>query len=89
MKAYVQKLLVFLKSTFSEPDGTGSASRVLAGASVISTILWVTYLVIKNGALPDLGGASLFLTSSFSGYAANQVTRMKKRDGDGDKKDGQ
>ena len=85
MKALLQKLLAFLKSTFSEPDGSGSASRVLAGTSVVSVLGWVTYLVIKNGTLPDLSGASLFLSASFSGYAANQITRWRGRTDD-DKK---
>lgn len=75
-----ERLLSFLKSTFSEPDGTGSASRVLAGASVTSVLSWVTYVVIKNGALPDLSGAALFLSASFSGYAVNQARRAFDKD---------
>lgn len=74
------KLLAFIKSTFSEPDGTGSASRVLAGTSVTAVLAWTTYVVIKNGALPDLSGAALFLSASFSGYAANQIRRAMDKD---------
>lgn len=74
------KILSFVKSTFSESDGTGSASRVLAGTSVTAVLTWVTYVVIKNGALPDLSGAALFLSAGFSGYAANQMRRAMSKD---------
>jgi hypothetical protein len=76
----LQKLLAFIKSTFSEPDGTGSASRVLGGAEVASTIVWVSYLVIRTHVLPDLTSASLFVGSGFSGYAANKVAGAFKKD---------
>lgn len=75
-----EKFLAFLNSMLSEKDGTVSASRCLAGTSVISVIFWVTYVTIKSGVLPDLTGASLFLTSGFSGYAVNQFSRIGKRD---------
>lgn len=76
-----ERILKFLKSTFSEVDGTASASRVLAGSTVMCTLIWVSYLVITNHSLPDLSGASLFVTSGFSGYGVNQVSRCFKKDG--------
>jgi hypothetical protein len=75
-----EKFFGFIKSAFSEPDGSGSSSRLLAGACVVALIVWVSYLVFKNHAMPDLGGAALFLTASFSGYAVNQLSRMNKAD---------
>jgi hypothetical protein len=45
----------------------------------------VSYVTFKNGVLPDLTGASLFLTAGFSGYAANQFTRWHDHDGGDDK----
>ena len=75
-----EKILAALKSMLSEKDGSVSASRCLAGASVGSVLLWVSYVVLKSGTLPDLGGASLFLTAGFSGYAVNQVSRMNRHD---------
>ena len=81
-----QKILAFAKSTFSEADGTASASRVLAGTSVVAVIGWVTYIVIRTGSLPELGGASMFLTASFSGYGVNKVTRAFGNPGAGDVK---
>jgi hypothetical protein len=48
-------------------------------------IIWVSYVVFKNGSLPDLTGPSLWLTAGFSGYAANQFTRWHDHGGDDDK----
>ena len=75
-----EKFFAFIKSTFSEPDGTGSASRVLAGSTVASCLVWISYIVIRTHALPDLGGASLFVSSGFSGYAVNKVSCVFKKD---------
>jgi hypothetical protein len=80
-----QKILAAIKSALSEKDGSVSASRCLAGASVSSVLIWVSYVVFKNAALPDLSGASLFLTAGFSGYAVNQFSRINRRDGDDNK----
>ena len=77
------KILKFLKSTFSERDGSASSTRVLAGSVVLSTLAWVTFLVIKNHALPDLSGASLFVGSGFSGYGVNRLSEVMKKDKDG------
>jgi hypothetical protein len=68
-----EKILSFLKSTFSEADGTGSATRVLAGGGVLSTIVWVSFIVFTQHHLPDLGGAAMFVSASFSGYGINKV----------------
>jgi hypothetical protein len=78
----IQKILTFLKSTFSEPDGTGSATRVLGGAVVASTIIWVSYLVIKTHTLPDLTSPSLFVGAGFSGYGMNKLSCAFKRNDD-------
>lgn len=75
-----EKLFAFLKSAFSEPDGTGSASRVLAGSTILATLGWVTYLVARNHVLPDLGGASMLVASGFSGYGMNKLSCAIKKD---------
>jgi hypothetical protein len=75
-----QKILAYILSIFSESDGSGSASRVLAGVSVLSTIVWVSYLTFTTRHLPDLGGASLFLTSAFSGYSVNKISSCFKKE---------
>lgn len=70
-----QKIFAYIKSAFSEVDGTGSATRILAGATVGSTLVWISFIVFTQRHLPDLSGPSLFVTSGFSGYAANKAGR--------------
>jgi hypothetical protein len=77
-----EKILAFLKSTFSESDGSASASRVLAGSTVASCLVWISYIVIRTHSLPDLGGASLFVTSGFSGYGVNKISVAMRGNGD-------
>jgi hypothetical protein len=77
-----EKILKFLHSTFSEADGSASASRVLAGATVVSTLGWVTYLVLLKHSLPDLGGASMFVTAGGSLYGVNKLSVAIKGSGD-------
>jgi len=74
------KIFAYLKSTFSESDGTGSASRLLAGGGVLSAIVWVSYVVFRTKALPDLSGVSLWLGTSFSGYGMNKLSGAINRD---------
>ena len=76
----LQKLLAFIKSTFSEPDGSASASRFLAGGGVFSTIVWVSFIVFTQKHLPDLGGAAMFVSASFSGYGVNKLSGVLKKD---------
>ena len=77
-----ERILAYLKSTFSEADGTGRASRLLAGATFGMSLVWISYIVFTQHHLPDLGGASLFVTSGFSGYGVNQVSRhLLNKDG--------
>lgn len=46
---------------FTENDGKLSLSRVSSGSIVFATLGWVTYLVIKNAALPDLTGPAVLV----------------------------
>ena len=70
------KLFAYLKSAVSEADGKGSLTRLGAAGGVLSAIVWVSYVVFKTHALPDLTGASLWLGASFSGYGMNKITSM-------------
>lgn len=73
LKDACQASAKFLREAFSE-SGTGSASRLLAGLVVVSTIGWVWYYVLVHKALPDLGGPSLFIGSGTSAtYGLNQA----------------
>lgn len=75
-----EKFFTYFKSVFSESDGTGSASRVLAGAGVLANIIWVSFIVFTQKRLPDLSGAALYVSASFSGYGINKVTCLMKGD---------
>lgn len=69
-----EKIVAFIKSTFSEANGSASASRVLAGSTVGSTLVWVSYLVFSQHQLPDLHGAAMFVAAGFSGYGINKIS---------------
>lgn len=69
---FIKAALAFLKSVFSE-DGQGSYSRFASGAIVFSTLGWITYLVIKHGALPDLSGPALFIGAGSAVYGVNKA----------------
>jgi hypothetical protein len=75
-----EKIVAFLKSTFSEADGSASASRVLAGSTVLATIGWITYLVVRTHVLPDLSGAAMFITAGGSLYGVNKLSGAIKKD---------
>ena len=74
------KLFAYIRSTFSEADGTGSATRVLAGGGVLSAIIWVSFIVFTQRHLPDLSGAALFVSASFSGYGINKMAGVMTGD---------
>jgi hypothetical protein len=62
-----------LKEALTE-NGKGSYSRFTGAAIVFATLGWITYLVIRNKALPDLGGATMFISvGAGTHYAINQV----------------
>ena len=67
-------MFAFLKSVFSE-DGQGSYSRFVGGIIVVATVVWITFLVIKNKVMPDLTGPTAFLTiGSGSHYITNKAS---------------
>lgn len=67
----------FVKSVFSEPGGGGSWSRVSCAIQLAAVIVWVSYLVVKNHVLPDLGSATIFCTAA---YLGNKASGMLKKD---------
>lgn len=76
-------LFKIVKEGFSEPNGSGSFGRLGAGAIVFSTLVWVTYVVLKTHVIPDLSGPSLFLSTGTSAtYGANKLaTALKDKNG--------
>lgn len=64
----------FLKSVFSE-DGQGSYSRCGSAFIVLATIVWITYLVVKNKVMPDLGPPTMFMSVGTGvHYGTNKAT---------------
>lgn len=71
----VEKFFAFLQSVFSEDDGQGSYSRVASGAIVVATLAWVSHVVWKTGALPDLTGPATFIClAAGSHYGINKAS---------------
>jgi hypothetical protein len=76
IKAYIQSFLAFAKSVFSD-GGAGSLSRCGSGFILVSTVGWVSYLVIKNGTMPDLTGPAIFMTAGVGSlYGTNKLPEM-------------
>jgi hypothetical protein len=82
MLGFLKTLGSFLRSVFSESDGTGSWGRCGSALIVVFTLGWVTYVVIRTHAIPDLMGPLAFLTGgSGSLYGANKlITAFSKKD---------
>lgn len=64
-----------LREALSE-DGVGSYSRYAGAFSIVVAAMWVTYVVVKTGHLPDLGGVATWVTSGQAPYAANQAKKV-------------
>lgn len=62
-----------LKEVLSE-NGVGSFSRYSCFVVVVAATVWVSFLVFKNKALPDLSGLSLYVTGLVAAlYGINQA----------------
>jgi hypothetical protein len=66
----------FLRSVFSESDGTGSWSRFGAFLSLSAVIGWVSMVVHHTHAIPDVGGLAFFLTATNAPYGVNLISKM-------------
>jgi hypothetical protein len=64
-----------LRETLSE-DGVGSYSRVSGFMVICASLVWVSFLIVRNHVIPDLNGVATFVTAGNSAYAANQVKRV-------------
>lgn len=51
----------FFKGIFCETDGTPSFARIASGVITAFACGWITSLVARNHALPDLGGLTAFV----------------------------
>jgi len=74
MITFISQFFGFLRSVFSE-QGQGSYSRCAAGAIVLATLGWVTHVVWRTHALPDLTGPAAFIaTGHASTYGINKAS---------------
>ena len=64
-----------LKEVLSE-DGVGSYSRYTGFLIVLATLAWITFLVVKNHAFPDMEGPTFFMAGGQAQYAINQAKRV-------------
>jgi hypothetical protein len=54
----------FLSRALDDKDSSVNAAHLTAFVLVMASICWVTYLVIKNSAMPDLSGVAYLLGGS-------------------------
>ncbi len=65
----------WLKSVFSEPDGTGSSSRLLTGAIVFATLFVIVFLTAVHKELPNLPMCGEFIAlTSAALYGTNKIS---------------
>lgn len=69
----LKSILSHFKQSLSEPDGTGSYSRMMGAIIASATISWITYIVIVTHALPNMTDAGVFIASGSSAYAVNKA----------------
>ena len=70
--------LAFLKSVFSESDGTGSFARILSAVLAVGSIIWITHIVLHTHVIPPLSDITLFIGAP---YATNKIaTKMSGHD---------
>ncbi len=73
----IQTLISFLREVFSE-DGQGSFSRVIQGFIVVMTCSWVTYVVLRTRAIPDLTTPAVFIGAGGLNYMAGKAAAAVK-----------
>ena len=65
--------------TDTGPDAGLSYGRIGSLVALLFTLIWVSYLVLKNGALPSLDGATGFVTAPYiASKAAGAVQSFSK-----------
>lgn len=55
----------FFRETLSEPDGPWSFARIISLIIVVFDLGWITYLVVRNGNIPDQGGIAALLAALY------------------------
>jgi len=68
------KLKTFLRGLFLEDSGKPSFSRTFPAIVIVISIVWVTFLILKNGQMPDLTSLALYLGAILGPtYGANKI----------------
>jgi Na+/melibiose symporter-like transporter len=66
-----------LREILSEADGTGSYSRTTGFMIIMTVLLLLVYLVIKNHTFPDMTGPTMFVAGGAgTGYGINQIKNI-------------
>jgi hypothetical protein len=72
----------FLKAIFDDRDKSVNASHCIAFLLTLSSVVWVSYLVLKTHVLPELSGVAYLLGGSGAMNVANKmediVAKFKK-----------
>ena len=65
--------LAFIKGVFMD-CGQPSFSRCASGLIVLASVGWVTFLVCKDGKMPDMAGITAYVSAALAVlYSANKV----------------
>jgi hypothetical protein len=67
----MSEFLKFVKSIFSEADGTGSTARILSALFALSAVYWITHLVHVNHAVPPLSDITTLIAAP---YGVNKIS---------------
>lgn len=66
----------FWQGVFRDGDGVSSSSRLLTALVVIVTLAWVTMIVARTTALPELKPVESFLTATIlSLYGVSRISQ--------------
>lgn len=68
---------MFLKELFSD-SGKVSFGRVSSSIALICSCCWVSYVVYKTVAIPELGGVALFIGTLYALSKAGETVKAIK-----------
>lgn len=77
MPEKIKQLIAFFREVFSE-DGRGSFSRVIQGFIVVMTCSWVSYVVLRTRAIPDLTTPAVFIGAGGLNYMTGKAAAAFK-----------
>ena len=67
-------MIQFIKGIFMDGN-LPSFSRVASGFIVAASVFWVTFIVLKDGKIPDMAGITAYVSAALAVlYSANKIT---------------